>query len=140
MARLTGGWHKQHLGHSIAKKKGRWAGAKKHQVKTKYTGTHFDTDRRELLLGGVADHKPDASFNKNSLLEGMKVERETCKLKSVKSDKYYNKNQLSIGKKIEMEHTKNKNVAKIIAKNHLDEFPKKKYYSELIKLEKKLKK
>jgi hypothetical protein len=52
----------------------------------------------------------------------------------------FNKEQLQIGTKIEMEHTDSKKVAERIAKQHLCEFPGKKYYSELVKLEKKLKK
>lgn len=32
MARLKGGWHRQSLGHSIAKTKGRWGGAKRHNL------------------------------------------------------------------------------------------------------------
>lgn len=49
----------------------------------------------------------------------------------------YDKTQLRIGSKMELEHTKNKRVAKKIAKDHLDEFPK--YYTALVKMEKKLK-
>lgn len=49
------------------------------------------------------------------------------------------KQQLKIGTKIEMEHTKKKKVARKIATDHLKEFPGKKYYTELQKMEKKLK-
>jgi hypothetical protein len=49
------------------------------------------------------------------------------------------KNQLKIGAKIEMEHTKSKAVAERIARQHLCEFKGKPYYTELIKLEKRLK-
>jgi len=49
-----------------------------------------------------------------------------------------NKRQLEIGKKIEMEHTRSKKVAEKIARDHLREFPN--YYTELVKMEKKLKK
>jgi len=51
-----------------------------------------------------------------------------------------NKQQLKIGTKIEMEHTTNKKVARKIATDHLREFCGKPYYTELIKLEGKLKK
>jgi hypothetical protein len=50
-----------------------------------------------------------------------------------------NKNQLKIGIKVEMEHTKSKKVATKIAIDHLKEFPSGKYYTELLKMEKKLK-
>jgi hypothetical protein len=50
-----------------------------------------------------------------------------------------NKVQLEIGKKIEMEHTKNPKVAEKIALDHLREFCNKPYYTELKKMEKKLK-
>jgi predicted ATP-dependent Lon-type protease len=68
------------------------------------------------------------------------------KIKSMKGvlreaypDSHYNKEQMKMGIKIEMEHTRNKKVAKRIVKHHLDEFPDN-YYTELIKMEKKLKK
>ena len=48
------------------------------------------------------------------------------------------KDQLKIGKRIELEHTDSKKVAERIAKQHLCEFPN--YYTELVKLEKKLSK
>lgn len=51
----------------------------------------------------------------------------------------FNKIQLNIGKKIEMEHTTNSKVAEKIAKQHLCEFKGKPYYTELLKMEKKLK-
>jgi hypothetical protein len=51
-----------------------------------------------------------------------------------------NKIQLREGTKIEMEHTKSKQVAKKIATDHLKEFKGAHYYTELIKMEKKLKK
>lgn len=44
------------------------------------------------------------------------------------------KNQLKMGIKIEMEHTKSKRVAKIIAMQHLCEYPK--YYTSLKRMEK----
>jgi hypothetical protein len=50
-----------------------------------------------------------------------------------------NKNQLKIGIRVEMEHTKSKKVAKKIATDHLLEFKNRPYYTELIKMEKKLK-
>jgi hypothetical protein len=50
-----------------------------------------------------------------------------------------NKTQLRIGTKIEMEHTRSKKRARKIASDHLNEFKGAKYYTELIKMEKKLK-
>lgn len=47
----------------------------------------------------------------------------------------YDKKSLAEGMKVEREHTKNKKVAKVIAENHLDE--KKDYYKKLRKVEKK---
>lgn len=52
---------------------------------------------------------------------------------------HINKNQLKMGIKIEMEHTRSKAIAKKIALDHLREFTTGKYYTELIKMEKKLK-
>jgi DNA-directed RNA polymerase alpha subunit len=52
-------------------------------------------------------------------------------------DSDYDKTQLENGVKVEMEHTDNKEIAKKIAKDHLDEFPD--YYVELAKMEEKLK-
>jgi len=49
-------------------------------------------------------------------------------------DKEYNKSELAKGVKTESEHTTNKQVAKIIAKDHLDEDTK--YYDKLAKVEK----
>lgn len=49
------------------------------------------------------------------------------------------KKQLRMGIKVEMEHTSSPKVAKRIALDHLREFPGKPYYTELAKLEKKLK-
>ena len=51
-----------------------------------------------------------------------------------------NKNQLKMGIKIEMEHTSNPKIAKKIALDHLREFAGKPYYTELKKMERKLKK
>lgn len=50
-----------------------------------------------------------------------------------------NKIQLRMGTKVEMEHTKSKKVAKKIATDHLLEFKGAPYYTELLKMEKKLK-
>ena len=50
----------------------------------------------------------------------------------------YNSRQLKIGIKTEMEHTKSKKIAERIAKDHLREYPT--YYTELVKMESKLKK
>lgn len=51
-------------------------------------------------------------------------------------DSMYNENELKIGINIEKEHSINYNIAKRIAKDHLDEFPF--YYSGLVWLEKRL--
>ena len=51
----------------------------------------------------------------------------------------FDKKQLAIGKRIELEHTDNPYIAERIAKQHLCEFKGKPYYTELIKLEKRLK-
>lgn len=63
------------------------------------------------------------------------------------SDKLFIKSQLERGTRVEMEHTNNKQLAKTIAKIHLYETGHptshgkitSKYYDELYKLEKKLK-
>jgi len=50
------------------------------------------------------------------------------------------KKQLRMGIKVEMEHTKNPAIAKKIACDHLKEFGyDAKYYTELLKMEKRLK-
>jgi len=61
-----------------------------------------------------------------------KVKRNQCKSAMAKK-------QLRMGIKVEMEHTSSPKVAKRIALDHLREFPGKPYYTELAKLEKKLK-
>ena len=48
--------------------------------------------------------------------------------------------QLKMGIKVEMEHTTSKAVAEKIARDHLREFPGKPYYTELLKMEDKLRK
>ncbi len=58
------------------------------------------------LEGGMAEGEPDSNFNKDSIEQGMKVERE---------------------------HTIHKSVQKRIAKDHLKEDPK--YYLKLKKME-----
>jgi hypothetical protein len=99
MARMKSGWFNQKLRHSNAKRFGRAGG--------KYAGTRFDTMRREeALIGGLADNKPDNAFNKKSLLQGMRVERE---------------------------HTNKPSVAKEIAKDHLSEDAE--YYKKLKTIE-----
>lgn len=57
--------------------------------------------------------------------------------KDSRPDSDYDSEQLKKGIAVEKEHTDNKEVAKIIAKDHLDEFPD--YYIELEKMEEKLK-
>lgn len=49
------------------------------------------------------------------------------------------KKQLRLGIPIEMEHTNNPKIAERIARQHLCEFKGKNYYTELIKMERKLK-
>jgi hypothetical protein len=66
---------------------------------------------KEKLVGGLGDNKPDSAFNKKELAKGINVE---------------------------MEHTNNPEIAKEVVKDHLTEFPKG-YYSNLDKMEKKLK-
>ena len=51
-------------------------------------------------------------------------------------DYFFNQEQLRIGIKVEMEHTKNSWVAKLIAKDHLMEFPL--YYTHLLEMEQEL--
>jgi len=58
--------------------------------------------------------------------------------KSTKADSFFDAEQLKIGTKIEMEHTDDPEIAKRIAKDHLEEYSN--YYVELVKLEKKLEK
>lgn len=49
------------------------------------------------------------------------------------------KTQLRMGTKIEMEHTTSRKRARKIALDHLNEFKGAKYYTELKKMERKLK-
>ena len=49
-------------------------------------------------------------------------------------DSNYNKEQLELGKETELEHTDNLIIAKMIAKDHLDEIPD--YYTRLHAMEK----
>lgn len=53
--------------------------------------------------------------------------------RSVKPDGKYNTKQLKQGIKVELEHTDKREIAKIIAKHHLDEIPD--YYTRLIEME-----
>ena len=62
--------------------------------------------KEDLIPGGLADNKPESSFDKDELSKGVKVE---------------------------LEHTNSKDLAKEIAKDHLTEDPK--YYSKLEKIE-----
>jgi hypothetical protein len=66
--------------------------------------------RKEKLIGGLGDYRPDSDFDPK---------------------------QLKMGLKVEMEHTNDPKVAKEIVHDHLSEFPSG-YYTELAKLEKKL--
>ena len=54
----------------------------------------------------------------------------------VKSDEHYDKKELGIGIRIELEHTKDREIAKTIAKHHLDEHED--YYKKLLPMEKRL--
>ncbi len=83
----------------------------------------------------VKNHTNATDFNRIKEKEKREIK---MKLKPVKPDRFYNEDQLRIGMKIETEHTNDKRIAKHIAKNHLDEFPT--YYTELLKMEKKLEK
>jgi len=61
----------------------------------------------------------------------------SVKFRKVKRDEAYDKKELAMGIIIEQEHTAQKNIAKIIAKHHLNEFPD--YYTRLKKMESKAK-
>ena len=56
---------------------------------------------------------------------------------SGKNPSDFSEEQIQKGIKVELEHTDDRDLAKEIAMDHLDEFPK--YYKELDKMEKKLK-
>lgn len=60
--------------------------------------------------GGIADNKPDSSFNQKELNDGAAIE---------------------------LEHTNDRELSKDIAKDHLEEFSN--YYTELEKMENSLK-
>lgn len=64
---------------------------------------------KENIKGGLADGQPDSKYDKNELEKGIKVE---------------------------YEHTDKRDIAKEIAKDHLEESDD--YYVELEKMEKKL--
>jgi hypothetical protein len=87
------GWYKESYRHYLARK-----------------GVHTAkrVKRKELIIGGLADNKPDSLFDKKQLAAGIKVE---------------------------MEHTNNPKLAKEIAKDHLTE--DKQYYTHLAEMEKK---
>lgn len=63
----------------------------------------------------------------------------TCELKMTepdsRPDNEYDATQLAVGIKVESEHTDDVNIAKKIAKDHLDESPD--YYTRLRKMESK---
>lgn len=52
-------------------------------------------------------------------------------------DSYFNAHWLQVGIEIEHEHTSRRDVAKIIAKAHLYEFPR--YYEHLLRMEEDMK-
>ena len=62
--------------------------------------------------------------------------RQIAKLQNVDTDMI--KRQLKIGVQVEMEHTTSKTIARKIALDHLREDPR--YYSKLIRMERKKKK
>lgn len=62
---------------------------------------------KDILHGGLSDHKPDSDFNQKEIHKGMEVESE---------------------------HTGNKEIQKEITKDHLTEIPN--YYERLAKMEK----
>ncbi len=66
--------------------------------------------KKSRIKGGIADDRPDSSFNQKELNDGIIIE---------------------------LEHTDDKELSKDIAKDHLEEFPN--YYTELKKMEDKLK-
>lgn len=51
----------------------------------------------------------------------------------------FDSKELKLGIPIEMEHTTSRKIAERIAKQHLCEFKNKPYYTELIKMERRLK-
>ena len=57
--------------------------------------------------------------------------------KPVKPKEEYDQEQLAIGTKIELEHVYDEEIASIIARHHLNEFPS--YYIYLAKMEQELK-
>ena len=65
--------------------------------------------KKSRIKGGIADDRPDSSFNQKELNDGIIIE---------------------------LEHTNDKDLSKDIAKDHLEEFPT--YYTELKKMEDKL--
>lgn len=114
------GWHKQSVRHSLARKTGRAGGtyadtlAKMNSEQNRknefYNITRKDVYKRmkkEKLVGGLGDYKPDSSFDKKSLEKGIKVE---------------------------LEHTKDRQIAKEISKDHLSEDAS--YYDKLEQMEK----
>jgi predicted GNAT family acetyltransferase len=64
-----------------------------------------------------------------------KITRITCR--DDRPDENYDSLELETGIEIEMEHTGDRDIAKHIAKDHLDEFGD--YYSNLVEMEHKLK-
>ena len=66
-----------------------------------------------------------------------KLKKDINLFKPVGRDSEYDEKQLNKGIEVEMEHTTQKDIAKIITKHHLDEFPT--YYTALDEMEKKLK-
>lgn len=83
------------------------------------------------------EYIPEKNVEKNFTILIGEFIKDTIVLKDPKkSFDEYDQKELSMGIKIEMEHTDDSEIAKIIACNHLDEFPN--YYTELKKMEKDL--
>lgn len=77
-----------------------------HHIEPLKLGIPTRLAKKDLIPGGLADHKPDSSFNPKSIRKGIKVEKE---------------------------HTSNPQVAKEIAKDHLSESST--YYDDLAQME-----
>jgi hypothetical protein len=71
-----------------------------------------------------------AKFKGKNILDKVELVKDRCDCK-------YDAKELEKGMKVEMEHTSDPDMAKEVAKDHLDEFPN--YYEALNKMEKGLK-
>lgn len=86
-----------------------------------------DRSLADIIIAEMIGDKPGWNIKKSPSLESI--------AKKHKTTVDVVENQLKKGIKVEMEHTTDKGEAKIIALQHLDEFPD--YYTRLIKMEKK---